>query len=152
MPAHAHTIADPGHIHTTSQSNHSHGVSDGWHAHSVSEGSGHTHGVADPQHVHPLNSTQIGIEYHGGSFQTVQIWPYPTDGTYLAATNISIARAVTGLGIVAGPSNIGIAGATAIISVDPHVTGITGTNNTGGGGGAANVCQPSIVFSKIIKT
>ena len=139
-----------GHIHTTTQSNHSHGVSDPWHAHGVSDPR-HTHGVADPQHLHPLNSTQTGVHFTSGSDQTVLVWPYPTDGTYLASTNISIVSALTGIGINSGPTNIGIAGATAVISVDPHVTGITGTQNAGGGSGGANVCQPSIVFAKIIK-
>jgi microcystin-dependent protein len=152
LPVHSHTIPDPGHIHTTTQGNHSHGVSDPWHAHSVSEGAGHSHGVADPQHLHPLNSTQLGLQMPpGGSWQTVQVWPYPTDGTYLAATNISIAKALTGIAIVGAATNIGITGATAIISVDPHVTGITGTANAGSGS-PANVCQPSIVFNRIIKT
>jgi microcystin-dependent protein len=151
IPAHAHAISDPGHIHSVAQSAHSHGVSDPTHVHSVNDPK-HSHGVVDPQHVHPLNSTQVGIQFTPGSDQCVRIWPYPTDGTYLAATNITIATAATGIGIFGAGTNIGIAGGLAIIGINPNVTGITGTQNAGGGAGGANVCQPSIVFNKCIKT
>lgn len=153
MPVHSHSASgsQPAHTHPIVDPTHAHGVYDPGHAHSVADG-GHAHGVSDPQHVHPLNSTQVGVAFSGGSDQTVRVWPYPTDYTYFAATSIGIYGSGTGVGIYGAGTSIAIYGAgTGIYTNWAGGEAVTvSVANAGGSQPHSNV-QPFLVVNKIIK-
>ena len=123
MPVHAHPIVDVAHNHGVNQSPHGHGDP------------GHSHGVNDPGHAHG------GGVHDGGARNTGGLAPQsetlgPTDA---AGTGISIQVGYTGL-----------QAADANISLNASGTGLSTTQNTGGGA-AHNNLPPYLQINFIIR-
>jgi len=152
MPIHAHVISDPGHTHTVQDLGHFHTVVDSGHAHSIAD-PGHAHTVKDPTHVNRLNSTQVDFASRppgGQNWHTVEVWPYPTDGTYSDPTNITIYSNTTGITATqSAQTQVSISSTQSRVSNLSNTTGITGTQNTGSGW-AHNNLQPFATLNKII--
>ena len=123
LPAHAHPITDVAHNHGINQSPHGHGDP------------GHTHGVNDPGHHHTGVFRQTGSNNAGGTGAQLGA-PSQTDD---AATGISIQAAATGL-----------QAANANISLNASGTGLSTTQNAGGGA-AFNVVPPFAAINFVIR-
>ena len=124
LAAHAHPITDVAHNHVVNQSPHAHGDP------------GHAHGVNDPGHAHGGVVRQMS-----GWFSLAAQNPQIEGGqvTDAAGTGISIQGAVTGL-----------QAANANISLNPSGTGLSTTQNAGGGA-AHNNLPPYLTVNFIIK-
>jgi len=144
IPAHLHSITDKTHSHTVSDAGHAHGVSDPTHNHGQSP---HAHGASQDAHSHNLSSNVLtsagGSNAPGGAgwaFSAVTTDSRQPNVT-VAAANANISAAATGIGVQTG---------YASLSASAVATGITTTNNAGGGL-AHNNLQPYIAFAKIIR-
>ena len=125
IPAHAHPITDVAHSHTASQPAHVH------------PDPGHTHAASQPAHNHTYNMPNVGSSglSAGGAFAGVVNF-----GTGNAQPPITVNAALTGLQA---------AGADAI-TVTASGTGLSTTNNTGGGASHNNL-PPYLAINFIIR-
>lgn len=124
LPAHAHPITDVAHAHTASQPAHIH------------PDPGHTHGVNDPQHYHQGSYNNAGSTQFAPAGTGEAIQPGPTNP---APTGISINAAATNL-----------QAAQPAITVNPSGTGLSTTQNAGGGA-AHNNLPPWLAVNFIIR-
>lgn len=124
LPAHAHTLSqDPGHTHSVNQSPHAHGDP------------GHAHGVNDPGHAHGGGVHDGGVRNTGG---------LPPQAETLGATDGS------GTGISIQLAGTNLQAADANISLNPALTGIPTTDNTGSGAAVPTV-PPYVGINFIIR-
>lgn len=123
MPPHAHPIVDVAHTHTAAQPPHVH------------PDPGHNHVVNDPTHVHGVqDSFPAGPNFQAGGGFT------PGGGnTAPAATGITIQNSGCHLGSV-----------QPAITVDANGTGLSTTENAGGGG-AHNNLPPYLSINFIVR-
>ena len=129
IPAHAHPITDVAHNHGVNQSPHSH--PDGTHAHAAS-------GSQDP-HSHTVNGSP-GFGF-GPNLPPSPIVNTGSQQTSTAQPNVYV-------NVAAASSNIGAANAN--VSLNASGTGLSTTQNAGGGG-AHNNMPPFIGVNFIIK-
>jgi microcystin-dependent protein len=123
IPAHAHPITDVAHNHGVNQWYHDHSYSQTPHGHSDS---GHTHGVANQNQV-PAGPGGVNVAYTGAG------------STGMGYANISAQNA-----------NITFAGVTSAISINASGTGLSTTQNAGGGA-AHNNWPPYLGINFIVK-
>lgn len=129
MPYHSHTLHDNGHSHQVNESPHGHPLSQ----------TGHTHGIRDTGHVHPLNSWPYGVA--GGPTPGIQVFNYPSDGTYLGYAALVMDAANANISLGQAKTNLTIAGAYASISMDPA-----------GASAAHDIMNPFAAINYFIKT
>jgi microcystin-dependent protein len=130
IPAHAHPITDVSHNHGLPQSPHSH------------SDSGHGHGAGSSyQDAH--NHTVVGQA--GGGFGSAQP-PQPT--VWQGSQTTSAAQPALHIAIDTG--NASIQGANANISIDASGTGLSTTQNAGGGLSHPNM-PPFLAINLIIR-
>jgi microcystin-dependent protein len=125
MPPHAHPIVDVAHNHVLNQSPHGHGDP------------GHTHTITDPGHAHSLN---VGGTASGTNFQA---------GSGFTPAGTTTNAAVTGIHGT-NAAGTGIQAANANLSLNASGTGLSTTQNTGGGA-SFEVVPPYITLGFIIR-
>jgi microcystin-dependent protein len=111
IPAHAHPITDVGHSHTVNQYYHDHSYAQSPHGHSDA---GHSHSVANQNQV-PAGPGGVNVAWTGGG-----------------STGVGYAS------ISAQNANITFAGVTSAISINSSGTGLSTTQNAGGGAAHEN--------------
>jgi hypothetical protein len=143
LPAHNHGVADPGHAHSVYDPGHNHGFNDPGHNHYVND-PGHGHHLNDPGHAHgipPGGWGQAGQDNGGGSFISgANGWGNYTggiNGTYGAATNMSMNNSGTGIWLNAAATNCYNSASPTYVSIYASGTGIS-TTNTGSGAAIEN--------------
>jgi microcystin-dependent protein len=124
MPVHPHPIVDVAHNHVLNQAPHGHGDP------------GHAHGVNDPGHAHGGVMVPTGAGYFSLGVNTPEITQGNTGGS---ATGITIQAAGTG-----------IQAANANISLNASGTGLSTTQNAGGGA-AHNNLPPFLTINFIVR-
>jgi hypothetical protein len=107
LPAHAHPITDVAHNHVLNQTPHNHGDPT------------HTHGASQPAHSHTFTNNQAGHTGLGGGGAITGAF---TDTTSAAQPAMTVNPAATGL-----------QAASANVSLNASVTGLSTTQNTGAG-------------------
>jgi microcystin-dependent protein len=129
IPTHSHTITDPTHTHTATETAHTHGVTDPTHSHTASQ----------TQHSHTVPGS-FGFGF--GANQP----PNPLVNTGTTATT----TAQPAISVDPNSTGIAIQAFAAAVTVAAHATGITGTNNVGGGLAHQNM-PPWLAINFIIK-
>jgi microcystin-dependent protein len=131
-PAHAHPITDVAHNHGVNQWSHAHGIATGGHSHSISTG-GHSHSL----------TAQVLTPNAGGNASAGAGWAFTSPGTNSVGDLGGSASFVGNLG-----GNTDTQGSN--ISINASGTGLSTTQNAGGGA-AHNNLPPYLSINFIIK-
>jgi microcystin-dependent protein len=149
LAAHAHSITDVAHTHTENAHTHTATLAD--HQHGIPPSGNHTH--TDSGHTHPTGYTNAQGAVGGANVQIPWNSGNPT-ATGPGYANLSASGNIGPTATYLTSQAYGIPAISVALTtptIQSHMTGITGTNNTGNDT-AHNNMQPYLCWNFIIKT
>lgn len=144
LPEHAHLIVDKQHTHPFTPTPHNHPTTELPHGHAITD-PGHSHGTTDPGHVHS------GVLGPTGAFNGAGGVGGASGDTASATTGITVDDAVTGITLGTATTGLTVGNASADGTVDAAYTGLTSTEETGGGT-PFSILNPYLALNFIIRT